>query len=168
VGGIGSFSDYLDGGPGSDKLEGGGDRDFIYFRSAEWGNDTITGNGVSGSTDRVDFHSLSVALTIGLNSDSGTPEVTNAATTSTVNWSDNVIEQVVAGKGNDTITGNMIRGGYFNYIHGKGGDDLIMVNDGFGNDEVHCGENPDGSQDNDEVYYDAGDTVSNCETQHLG
>ena len=40
------------------------------------------------------------------------------------------------------------------------------MSEGSGDDDVDCAENLIGGADNDTVYFDAGDTVSNCETQN--
>jgi len=145
--------DHLHGEQGNDRLYGGEDGDSYFFSSNNW---------VRFSRD------LTTSLTISLVLDSGSvPEVTNAAGTSTVNWSANVIDNVSnRGSGNDSIVGNnvtdwIISSGGNDTISTGEGDDLIEVQDGAGGDSVDCGENPG---DDDAVFYDTGDTLTNCET----
>ena len=119
------------------------------------------------------------AALINLLSDTASPEVTNTAGTSTINWPNNIIFFVrTDNDGNDTITGNSATniintwaGGGSDSVSTRGGDDYIDVRDGIGNDTVDCGEDISAFDwDNDEVHYDTGDvlvTPSHCESKHL-
>ena len=175
--------DSLYGNLGNDTLYGGHHGDSHGFvEGNEWGNDHIsdtsivdndyqTGNTIVFANDS---QPLTTNLTINLNSDSGpVPEVKNAAGTSTINWSGNVIDNVMDhGSGNDEITGNDASNHLFSAgdndaltddtIYGLGGDDSIVVDDNFAGDTVDCGEG-----ENDEVRYDSDDTVTNCEKRYL-
>lgn len=167
----GPGDDYLQPGSGNDALDGGqGDDDYDFLVNT-WGRDTITDSTLSdndqGSGNRVQFYTgSSTDLTINLVS-TDRPEVTNASGTSTVNWSGNVIDKVYSrNRGNDTITGNAAaniigsqRG--TDTISGGGGDDYVYVTDGTGGDVVDCGED---AEDDDAVFYDTGDKLTNCET----
>ena len=159
--------DWLEGGPGDDASDGGEGIDTYVFVGNNWGDDTLkdpdTGNWISFIGD------TSTNLTIELASVAGLPEVTNEASTSTVNWNGNVISHVLNGSsGDDTIGGNdaanTIRSDYGNdsdEVYGGGGNDLISVFDNDDGDYVDCGED---AGDNDTVTYDTGDTVVDCET----
>jgi Ca2+-binding RTX toxin-like protein len=106
-------------------------------------------------------------------SDSGpVPEVTNSENTNTVNWSGNVISIVAGSTGDDVVTGNDDANDIFDgegretdtgNISGAGGNDLLDVQDGAGDDTVSCGEGTD------TVYFDEGDVLvvpSDCEEQN--
>lgn len=107
-------------------------------------------------------------LTINLNAGAGA-EAKNTSGTNTVDWDGSVISDVSSGSGDDTITGNLIantircNSGEDN-ISGLKGDDEIDVRDGLGGDVVNCGEDGPSNADNDSVFFDAGDSVVNCET----
>ena len=175
--------DILDGGPGNDLLDGSAGQPTYYdFKANNWGNDTITdelpGPGfLSGNT--VYFSgAVNTNLTINLNSVDQAPEVKNAEGTSTVNWSENVVDKVQnAGTGDDQITGNdadnyiqsvgfdfdtgAISGGADNVFAGEG-NDTIYVDDNVGDDTVDCGGGADG------VNYDTGDDINaNCEAKFI-
>jgi Ca2+-binding RTX toxin-like protein len=161
-------ADYLYGGPGGDLLNGGEDRDVYTFEGNSWGKDRIDDPDTS---DTAQFVDLSAALTVTLIPSSTAPEVTNAARTSTVNWSNPINEVNNQSTGDDTITGNLLNNRItsekgFDDVRGDMGNDFIDVADGSGADVVDCGENPG---DNDAVNYDGrtetslGDTATNCE-----
>jgi Ca2+-binding RTX toxin-like protein len=161
--------DTLNGGPDNDVLEAGQGHDWYDIRENEWGNDHITDTALpdndylTGNTI-APYPWLTTNLTINLNSGSG-PEVGNAAGTSTIDWSGNVIDNVFNdGGGNDEITGNDVA----NYILSREGadmvdagpgDDRIYVSDGTGDDTVNCGEGSDTVENSD-----PGDELANCET----
>ncbi len=107
-------------------LDAGANSDNYVFTSA-WGEDTIVDSG--GINDTIELRDVSNDLTIDLSSDdtAGNHEVTD--TTHHINWSDDVIENVVAGHGNDDITGSDAD----NRIEGAAGDDTI--DGGAGDDE---------------------------------
>jgi Ca2+-binding RTX toxin-like protein len=179
--------DLMIGGPGNDTLSGEEDSDRYYFGDG-WGKDTITDNtasseGSSPAENVLAFtngprHAESVPatddLTVKLASGEG-PEVKNASATSTINWEANAIQHVFSGSGDDHITGNysanVIWSGPSDASSGVdsistgGGNDVIHVDDGVGDDVVNCGESFT-PQDNDEVYFDSGDQIaSDCETK---
>lgn len=116
-------------------------------------------------------------VTIDLASKPGSPEVRNAAGTSTANWSGNIIDNVVAwNSANDTIIGNDAANHIFSdtpvhasrydqdTVSAGGGDDLVDVSDigGGAGDVVDCGDG------NDTVHCDTGDAASNCESEIIG
>jgi hypothetical protein len=114
----------------------------------------------------VRFDFVTSNLTINLNSRAGAPEVKNAAKTSTLNWSDDLIDGVIDGGGDDTITGRAVGdniqvfGGRNDkdIINSRGGDDFLYTSDDDDEDVIDCG---DGA--NDELTKDGGDTAVNCE-----
>ncbi len=169
-----SGTDQLIGGPGLDTLSGGADFDSYYFGDG-WGKESITDSTTPANMALFKKGPNSDVfvtdnLTIRLISGKG-PEVKNQGRTSTLNWEGNVIEDVQSGSGDDRITGNSL-GNFINAgaggsdtISGFGGDDLINVSDGTGDDVVDCGENLIGS-DNDAVLHDLGDQIAdNCENK---
>jgi serralysin len=174
-GGLGR--DQMTGGSGKDELAGGGSDDH-YHLGPNWGDDSITEGAPSGNDVAfnkgpygADSHVyVPDDLTIRLTPGAG-PEVKTKGATNTVNWEGHVIDEILSGNGDDTITGdalaNNLDGGYGkDTIFGAGGDDHINVADGSGGDSVDCGEDLIGGADNDTVFFDAGDTVSYCETQN--
>ncbi len=172
----GRGQDFLIGGIDDDTLRGEDALDIYYFERSEWGQDTILDAPPPGNIlrlpDREDFDGT---ITTNLNSDSGpVPEVTNSENTSTVNWSGNVISVVIGSAGNDQVTGNEDANDIFDgeglegdtdTITAAGGNDLIDVQDGAGDDTVDCGEDA-GDTDDDTVYCDEGDVITNCEQQN--
>lgn len=177
--GGGSPNDLLYGGPGNDVSDGGEGDDSYVFDANEWGKDTINDSGATAN--QLHFgNTLNTGLTINLLSEDASPEVTNTAGTSTINWPINIIYFVrTDNDGNDTITGNAAAniintwaGGGSDFVSTKGGDDYIDVRDRAGDDTVDCGEDISAFDlDRDEVHYDAGDvlvTPSHCESKHPG
>jgi len=173
----GDGPDFLVGGVGNDELDGGGGANG-YFFGPDWGKDSITDDTPTGN--KLYFYEngsgvVTDSLTINLSAGAG-PQVKNASATNTIDWEGNVISGLVSGKGSDHITGNLqanvIHDNYaspsdFDNISTGVGNDVINVDDGPGADTVNCGESliflP---TDNDTVYYDASDTVTNCETRY--
>lgn len=155
--------DYLYGGPGNDTLKGSHpDADSYYFRSASWGRDTIMDERSSCCiwVNEVRFQKISSPLIINLTSDPSSPEVRSAVGTSTVNWSNDAVDAVKSGHGNDIITVSDASEAKDTII-ASGGDDTVHVNDGVGDDGVDCGGGTD------TVFYDPGDGISdNCEVQN--
>lgn len=142
-GGLGN--DTIDGGDGDDLIsdgqgndnvmDGAGDDRFIAFT----GNDIIDGGA---GTDTVDYSLLGSALTVDLRI-SGPQFISNAGGTDTLIS----IENVVGGKGGDTIYGsvgaadNVLDGFTGNdFLYGLSGDDTIIG--GAGNDTLR-GNNGD-------------------------
>ena len=165
----GPANDLLYPGPGNDTSDGGEGDDTYIVEANNWGKDIIN---ASDTTDRVEFNDIGTDLTINLVSNPDLDEVKNADGKSTINWSNNVINRVRSdNNGDDTIHGNPAANIIFNRygkgsdtISAGGGSDYIDVQDGDGDDTVDCGGIV--VPDNDEVYYDTGDTVTNCERLH--
>jgi Ca2+-binding RTX toxin-like protein len=158
--------DHLGGGPGNDVLEGGPDYDFYFFDQG-WGKEDIVDTPIldsdlnNGHEVRFDF--VTDDLTIHLTSGPG-PEVTNTTKTSTLDWEADLIDIVIDGKGDDTITGREVGDNIQlfnpgnNVVFALGGDDFVFSRNGQGGDVIDCGAGA-----NDEVRMDAGDTQVNCE-----
>jgi serralysin len=158
--------DHLGGGPGKDVLEGGPDFDFYFFEQG-WGKEVITDTPIL-DTDintghQVRFDGVTDDLTIRLASGPG-PEVKNTSRSSTLNWEADLIDVVIDGKGDDTITGREVGDNIQlfypgnNEVFALGGDDFVYARNGAGGDVIDCG-----AGDKDEVRMDAGDTQVNCE-----
>ena len=171
----GSEEDNLYGDSGNDALSGGEGTDRYAF-ALGWGKDSITES--TPSSNMVAFYvpkgspvPFSDDLIIKLIPGDG-PEVTNASGTSTLNWDGNVINKVHAGGGDDQITGSFsanfidARSGGADNISASFGDDEVHVDDGSGDDVVNCGVAFPGFSNNDVVYYDPGDDVTNCEVHN--
>jgi Ca2+-binding RTX toxin-like protein len=170
----GRGQDFVIGGEDDDTLRGEDALDIYYFERSEWGQDTIMEDSPSTNIVRLpDKETFSGTITTNLNSDSGpVPEVTNSENASTVNWSGNVISIVIGSTGNDAITGNEEANDIFDgegretdtdNITAAGGNDLLDVQDGAGDDTVSCGEGTD------TVYFDEGDVLvaeADCEEQN--
>lgn len=161
-------------------LKGGNADDTYVFGNNDWGNDTIvdtaspdkypdTGNFAEfGSTDK----SLTTRIIVNLTSSANSPEVSNGRLTGTVNWPNNAIDGVYVGSvTNDTVNGNARTNtivakseeGDSDTINAGAGNDWISVLDLAGGDSVDCGEDVIGIPDDDQVFADADDTVTNCE-----
>lgn len=175
----------LDGGPGTDVLRGD-TGSHVYHFSAGWGDDKIVDTEVRANDifkdNQVYIHEGGVPLTVNLNSDSGpAPELTDGL--STVNWSGDVIDNVLNGSAltDDRIVGNdagnrIISRGQdspsgapppeyldSDTVLANGGDDRIDVRDADGNDTVGCGAGED------TVYYNEGDELivpDDCENKN--
>ena len=176
----GNGEDRLGGAEGADTLNGGTADDTYGFGINAWGNDTITdttnadndpftGNFAQfGSPNQP----LSTRLTVNLTSNASTPEVSNGTLTGTVNWSNNAIDGVYVGSiTDDTINGSAtantivanVGADSDDTISAGAGNDWISVLDFAGGDTVDCGEDGPGIADDDQVFFDAGDTITNCE-----
>jgi Ca2+-binding RTX toxin-like protein len=163
-GGLGN--DFISGGADNDVLWGGGGTDTVY---GDAGNDTIHSSG-SGTYDGGAGNDYIYAA-------NGTPETlrggTETDTLNTTHWSSNYtinlgtgatnyvgesftgFERLVAGAGNDSLTGandaNYIFGGNGNdTINGLGGNDTLYgangndtINGGWGNDTLYGGVGDD-------------------------
>ena len=131
-----SLGNVLAGNAGNDTLTGGAGNDFLF---GELGNDTYVFGVASAAeadtvievtnagTDTLDFFSLTTALTVNL--------VLNTAQTVHFNRtlklnSTAVIENVIGGSSNDTLTGNSL----VNRLTGNAGND--MLTGGAGNDSL--------------------------------
>jgi serralysin len=171
VGGPGE--DNLGGGTGKDVLKGGADFDAYFFFENNWGKEFISDTPIVDTNintgHEVQFNSVTNDLNIHMTSGQG-PEVKNATTGSTLNWEDNLIDIVVTGQGDDTVTGRedadniQVPGHQIvgtvdqDTIFAGGGDDFVFALDGDGDDVIACG-----SGSNDEVRMDAGDVQIDCE-----
>ena len=168
------FADRLDGGTGNDAMAGGEGNDIYYYFANAWGKDTITETAISdtdpGTGNKINLQpAVTTVVTINLISGSG-PEMKNGDGTSTVNWSDNAIDRVESySSGDDNITGNPAANDIraqngVSVVFSGGGSDVVSVTDFAPGDTVNCGGTI--LADNDTVYYDTGDTVTNCEILH--
>lgn len=172
--------DRLAGAEGDDKLNGGDADDTYVFRINDWGDDTITDTADPDNDpltvgNFVEFgfpNGLTTRLTIDLNSSPNSPEVRNGTLSGTVNWSNDAIDSAYINSiTDDTVIGNAganqlnADGGEDSddTIHGGAGNDWISVMDFAGGDTVDCGEDGPGITDDDRVFFDPGDTVTNCE-----
>jgi hypothetical protein len=171
---------------GNDTMYGGGARDEYWYESPDWGHDVIVDrpdpdNNLLRLSDFYDD------VVIDLDSSSDHDELRMVDGSSTINWDDDGINFILGGYGNDVIHGNehgnviWVDGDDVVYgrdgdddlravdwdgdatIYGDEGDDLIDVQDAIyphdgGFDTVDCGPG-----DADTVYFDANDSVVNCE-----
>ena len=168
----GPGNDHLFGDLGKDDLRGGGGSDEYHFYYSGWGHDSITDG--TASLNGANFSIVTEPLTIRLTAGAG-PEAKNESGSDTVEWESGVIDLVVGGQGDDDITGSLSTDAIYanigadtDTVSARGGDDYVWVNDGSGGDSVDCGEDLIGGADNDWVFYDSGDTVTNCETKEEG
>jgi Ca2+-binding RTX toxin-like protein len=126
----------ITGGSGADTLNGGAGADTFLEGAAANGGDTFVGGA---GIDTVDYSLRTVALTIDMGDDTATDG--DGAATEHDNIKDDV-ENLIAGSGNDTITGNDLN----NSIEGGLGNDAIDGGDG---DDQLDGTDNGGSVDND-------------------
>jgi Ca2+-binding RTX toxin-like protein len=156
IGGAGADSltgsagpNVLTGGGNNDTLSGGaGDDTYIFDVDGALGSDTVTD---SGGIDTFDFSSTTTAANLSLNLTVVAAQVVNANLTLTLGAS--VVENVTAGAGNDTITGN----GSDNILIGGAGTDILIGNNGA--DTLNGGAGNDtltGGAGNDTYVYNAG------------
>lgn len=166
-------TDTLSGDKGNDALIGGDADDTYRFGINDWGKDTITDTAdsdtdpLTGNFAEFGFpEQLTTRITVNLTSSASSPEVSNGTLTGTVNWENNAIDGVyVDSITDDTINGNeaantlIAKGGEDSddTINAGGGNDWISVSDFAGGDTVNCGEGVD------QVFFDTGDTIINCE-----
>jgi Ca2+-binding RTX toxin-like protein len=130
----GAGSDAIWAGLGNDTIDGGeGNERYVY--NGAWGNDSIID---SSGNDQLDFSTSTLNINFNLTSGNGN-EVTSGQ--NTINWNDNVIENVKAGSGNDSIIGSIAD----NTLSGGAGND--MLNGSAGNDTL------DGDIGNDTYLY---------------
>ncbi|MCC7373311.1 MAG: M10 family metallopeptidase C-terminal domain-containing protein [Verrucomicrobiales bacterium] len=129
-------NDTLEGGTGDDRLNGGSENDtYLFDTDTLLGTDTI-GEGTSplGGADTLDFSSSGLALNLDL---AGTvlTVLDGTATVLVLNYPANVLENVVAGSGNDVLLGNDLdnvldAGAGDDVIEGRGGDDDLTGGSG--------------------------------------
>lgn len=127
---MGAGNDAVWAAGGNDTLDGGSGNDRYVYTGA-WGNDSILD---SAGIDQLDFGTSTLNVTFNLAAGAGN-EVTDG--TSTINWSGDIVENVKAGSGNDSITGNSLAN---SLIGGTGNDTL---NGGAGNDTLDGGAGDD-------------------------
>jgi len=126
----GAGSDAIWAGLGNDTIDGGEGNDRYVYTGA-WGNDSIID---SSGTDQLDFSTSTLNININLTSSNGN-EVSSGQ--NTINWNDNVIENVLSGSGNDTISGNSGN----NFLSAGAGNDTL--NESTGNDTLDGGTGDD-------------------------
>jgi VCBS repeat-containing protein len=140
--------DTLFGGVGGDSVHGGGGND-VFVATVTDGNDTY--NGGAG-IDTYDLSRIGVNVTVNLalsfsqSSQTGTDSLTS-------------IENVIGGRGNNSITGsnvaNLLDGGWGNDVLNGGGDSDTLIG-GWGNDSLDGGSGADvltGGAGADRYYY---------------
>ena len=108
-----------------------------------------TGNTLTISQD------YASGRTINLNSEPVLPEMTHTNGTGTANWDDNAIDNV------DITSGGIGRASLSDTVVGN--DVANYIDDG----DPNTAAPPQNDADNDEVYYDDGDVITNCETTVL-
>ena len=172
--------DVLEGGAGEDSLAGGDADDRYNYLREGWGHDTISDLPVDDPSPAIDNELFiggpdsTQPLSINLVSSDARSEVSSA--TSTIDWAGDAINVVRNfSPTGDTIDGNPgpnyiestgvagISAGGTDTVSTGGGDDLVDVDDGAPGDTLNCGGIL--FPDDDIAFYDAGDTVSNCETR---
>ena len=150
----GTGNDVLAGGAGSDSLLGGVGNDDL---AGGVGNDTIRGGA---GVDCADFEAAGISINVNLQNGKATGEGSDLLFD---------IENICAGKGNDTLAGNSVA----NEIEGGAGNDRVDA--GAGNDIIDCGLGNDsgiGGVGTDEIDGGAGrdslnggagnDTLTGC------
>ena len=152
-------NDTLTGGGGNDALAGGtGDDTYVFRSSLSSEADTIT-ELAGGGTDTLNFSSLTMALTLNL----GLNTVQSVHSNRTLRLNSTaVIENVIGGSSNDTLTGNSIA----NVLVGNAGNDTLIGNNG--RDILIGGQGLDtisGGNDDDIVI--AGRTTSDANPANL-
>jgi Ca2+-binding RTX toxin-like protein len=126
--GAGIVDNEFTGGAGNDTIDGSSGNDTYKFANG-WGVDVITDDGANQS-ETVDFSSVTANMTVNLNFGASN-EATDGA--NSVNWGvTSTIENVIAGQGNDSITGTGVNNTY-SFVNGWGNDTLV---DAGGTDKV--------------------------------
>ena len=130
VGGVGN--DMLNGGDGNDALLGGADNDLYFFQAATAAEiDTLTEiAGPAEGIDRLDFSSLSIAVSVSLGSDAALASHANRTVKTAAAGQAANFEEALGGAGNDILSGNSAT----NRLEGGGGNDLL--NGLAGNDSL--------------------------------
>ena len=121
----GAGNDTIAGNGGNDTLNGGIGND-LYSYSTAWGNDSILD---ASGIDVLDFSYSSLNVTFRLEAGIG-DEVTDG--TNKINWTGNLIENVTAGSGNDTLIGNSGA----NFLTGGAGNDTYIFTQNWGIDTL--------------------------------
>jgi len=156
--------DVLVGGEGNDTAVGGANNDtYIFNAGAVAQTDTVV-ELTGGGTDVLNFASLSstVPVTVNLTSDASLASHTNRTVKTALAGQAAFFENVIAGSGNDTITGNNAN----NSVFGGAGNDVIVG--GLGNDTLRGGLGNDiltGSTGFDQLFgEDGNDTLFGADT----
>ena len=147
-------NDAIFGGLGDDSLVGGSGNDTYYLDAATAGleSDSVTESS-GGGTDTLNFASLSSAVNLSLS----LTTIQNVHANRTLQLSsNNSIESVVGGSGNDALIGNalanmMMGGAGDDTLRGEDGDDLL--DGGFGNDSLY------GNLGNDTFRFDVSPNI---------
>lgn len=115
-------NDLLEGGTENDTLHGGSENDRYRFDTdLVLGTDTLDeGASPLGGSDTLDFSGSSLSLNIDLATTSMTV-LNGTATVLTLNFPADVLENILAGSGNDTLRGN----GLDNVLEAGDGDDVL-------------------------------------------
>lgn len=155
----GTGNDTITGGPGNDTITGGAGNDQLYGGT---GDDTFIFNEVTSAesdfvaeysgqgTDTITFSSLSIGVTLGLNTNS----IQTAHTNRTVQLNHNAtFEILIGGSGDDTLFGNSLA----NTLTGNAGNDSLIGD--AGSDSLAGGTG-------DDVYYPGANPIS-AETDNL-
>ena len=144
--------DTLEGGLGDDTLDGGTENDTYTFNTQfVLGTDALA-EAISpfGGTDTLNFSTSGLSLTINLGG-TGFAVLNAGATVLTVQYSADVLENIIAGSGNDTLIGNRLN----NALSGGAGDDVL---EGLGGDD-----DLDGGLGSDTYLFDADVTLGHDE-----
>jgi serralysin len=136
-------NDLLTGNGGDDSLDGGSGDDTYVFGTATTGEaDTVT-EAANGGTDTLSFSSLKTDVILSV--ETTAVQSVHANRTLKLNTID-VLENIVGGSGNDTLTGNSLAnilvgnaGG--DTLNGGGGRDILIG--GLGLDTLNGGEDED-------------------------
>ncbi|MCC6232526.1 MAG: M10 family metallopeptidase C-terminal domain-containing protein, partial [Verrucomicrobiales bacterium] len=114
--------DLLEGGTGDDELDGGSENDHYRFDTdVILGSDEIAeGESPLGGADTLDFSTSGLSLLIDLAATSMTV-LDGATTVLALSYPPDVLENIIAGSGNDTLKGNLLD----NVLDGGAGDDVL-------------------------------------------
>jgi serralysin len=136
-------NDTLTGNGGDDSLVGGSGDDTYVFGSAMTAEaDTVT-EAANAGTDTLSFSSLTTDVILSL--ETTDVQTLHANRTLKLNATD-VLENIVVGSGNDTLTGNalpniLVGNAGDDTLNGGGGGDILIG--GFGLDTLNGGEDED-------------------------
>ena len=136
-------NDTLTGGSGNDSLAGGPGDDTYVFATATTAEADTVAEAANAGTDTLSFSSLMTDVILGL--ETSLVQTVHANRTLKLNAS-SVLENIVGGSGNDTLSGNSLAnilvgnaGG--DTLSGSGGRDILIG--GLGLDRLNGGEDED-------------------------
>ena len=163
----GAGQDNLGGGRGQDILKGGSGFDFYFFNENNWGQEVIDDQPiVDASLDsghQARFDGVTMDLEIDMTSTKG-HEVTVSGGTATLDWESDLIDSIIDGDGDDSITGRAVADNIQPFNEGNDvvlagdGNDFVYTADGFPTDSISCGDGDDSAR------VDPGDSVdADCE-----